>query len=254
MLAVELGVQEGQLHRVLDRLDLRAQAADVRVADVRDLLQDQLLHLLALDELQGHPVAGVDRDHLARARLGLAQGAGHAQDAVVAGASAHDQPGGVKDLLDRCQLARLLVAQHGDHGRVLVHEHLATGLQLSRRGDQRRDGAAHEPPGDVDVSGQGRRAHRGGRRDHAHQSGDRQRDLDLVGQELLELLDLAAGGLQGGAQLLVLIAGRGQLPVQIALLVPDQSDLPTGGGQRMVLRRAVGVCSGGRFGHRRRSS
>ena len=45
VLVEQLGVQERQLHGVADRLDLALEAADVLVADVGDLLEDELLDL-----------------------------------------------------------------------------------------------------------------------------------------------------------------------------------------------------------------
>jgi hypothetical protein len=49
VLAEQVRVQVGQLDRVPDLLDLRGQAADVVVGDVRDFLQDQFLDLSAPD-------------------------------------------------------------------------------------------------------------------------------------------------------------------------------------------------------------
>ena len=51
----ECAVQVGQLDRVGDGLDLGVQSADVGVADVGDLLEDELLGLLAY-ELLGEQV------------------------------------------------------------------------------------------------------------------------------------------------------------------------------------------------------
>src|SRR5699024_5514272 len=62
VVAVDLRVQEGQLHRVPDLLDLIAQAADVFVADVRDLLQHQGGDLGPGDHVEGPAAATVD-DH-----------------------------------------------------------------------------------------------------------------------------------------------------------------------------------------------
>lgn len=45
MLLVQLGVQEREFHGVADVRDLRAEATDVGVVDVRDLFEDQFLDL-----------------------------------------------------------------------------------------------------------------------------------------------------------------------------------------------------------------
>ena len=54
MLAVEVGVEEGQLDGVADELDLLAQSPDVAVSDVGHLLQDELLDLGAHHGAQRH--------------------------------------------------------------------------------------------------------------------------------------------------------------------------------------------------------
>ena len=45
VLVEELGIEEGQLDRIADRLDLTLETTDVLVGDVGDLLEDELLHL-----------------------------------------------------------------------------------------------------------------------------------------------------------------------------------------------------------------
>ena len=64
--AVQVRVQERQFDGVADLLDLRPQAADVLVGDVRDLFEDQVLHLGARDLLQRVAGAGVDGQCVAR--------------------------------------------------------------------------------------------------------------------------------------------------------------------------------------------
>ncbi|MNG39373.1 hypothetical protein D3C84_1274330 [compost metagenome] len=52
MLAVEVRMEERQLHGVPDLLDLRAKATDILVGDVRNFFKDEVLHLGARYLLQ----------------------------------------------------------------------------------------------------------------------------------------------------------------------------------------------------------
>ena len=65
VLAVEILVQERQLDRVADLLDLPAQAADVVVGDVGNLFEHQVLDLGLGDALEGVPGLGVDQQRVA---------------------------------------------------------------------------------------------------------------------------------------------------------------------------------------------
>ena len=57
---VELRVGKRQLHGILDRLDLGRQPANIRVCDVGDLVQGQLVDLSLRDTLERVPGRGVD--------------------------------------------------------------------------------------------------------------------------------------------------------------------------------------------------
>src|SRR5206468_5661659 len=60
------GGEEWKLDRVTDLLDLALEAADVLVADIGDLLEDELLHLFSREELRDHDRAGVEQHAVAR--------------------------------------------------------------------------------------------------------------------------------------------------------------------------------------------
>ena len=64
ILAVELLVQERQLDRVADLLDLPGQPADVVVADVGHLFEHEVLDLGLGDALEGIPGLGVDQQRV----------------------------------------------------------------------------------------------------------------------------------------------------------------------------------------------
>ena len=69
VLEEEVGVQVGQLDRVADLVDLPDQATDVRVVDVRDLFEDELLDLGLRDPLVDVAGAGVEQHRVAGAQL-----------------------------------------------------------------------------------------------------------------------------------------------------------------------------------------
>ncbi len=89
--AVQVRVQERQFHGVADLFDLRAQAADVLVGDVRNFLEDEVLHLGARDLLQGVAGAGIDREGVADAEFLREQGAGEPDDPFLVGAAHHQR-------------------------------------------------------------------------------------------------------------------------------------------------------------------
>ena len=59
-----LGVQVRQLHRVANLLNLRAQATNLLIGDVRDLFQNQLLRTGGGNLRGQHAGAGVERDRV----------------------------------------------------------------------------------------------------------------------------------------------------------------------------------------------
>ena len=64
MLSEQLGVQERQLDRISDRLDLPGQPADVAIVDIRNLFEDQLFDLALRD-----PLVRVRRTRLEQERV-----------------------------------------------------------------------------------------------------------------------------------------------------------------------------------------
>ncbi len=69
VLVEELGVEVRQLDRVLDRVDLVVEAADVVVGDVGDLFEHQLLDLGPGDALDEQAGAAVHQEVVAGAEL-----------------------------------------------------------------------------------------------------------------------------------------------------------------------------------------
>src|SRR5690606_25116224 len=124
VLAVELGVEEGQLDGVADLLDLGAEATDVAVVDVRRLLEEQVLDLRALDVLEREAAAQVGEDGVPHPYARGDQGCREAQDALVVGAGDDEDADVVDDLLDRDELAGVLEAARLDGDERLVEAHV----------------------------------------------------------------------------------------------------------------------------------
>ncbi len=131
MLLEHLRVQVGKLHGVADLLDLPAQAADVPVVDVRDLLEDQLLDLGL-----GHPLVDVARPGVQQQRVAgtqghVAQRLGDADHPLLVGVRDHQDAVAVgEELLEHHDLADLLELEGGDHVQRLVEHDLLAALQL----------------------------------------------------------------------------------------------------------------------------
>ena len=202
MLDEQLGVQVGQLDRVADRLDLREQAADVGVVDVRDLFEDELLDLGLRDLLVDVAGARVEQQRVAGAQLDLAQRLGDADHPLLVGVGDHQHPVAVgQDLLEHHDLADLLELERGDDVEGLVEHDLLAALQVVEvdRGadvDPQLAAAGEHVDGVVLVAGQ-----------EGAEAGRRLREpVDL----LLERHDLVAGLAQGLGETFVLGRDGGQ--------------------------------------------
>ena len=143
VLAEQVGVQERQLDRVADRLDLRPEAADVGVVDVRDLLEHELLDLGARDALEDEPAARLDGQRVAdphrrgRPRAGPARRTTRSSSACPT-TSARSPP---SISLTVTSSPTALVPAGLDHGEGLVEHDLLAGAQRGRgpaRGSPRR--------------------------------------------------------------------------------------------------------------------
>ena len=143
-------MQERQFHGVADLFDLRAQAADVRVGDVRDFLEDQVLHLGARDLFQGVAGAGIDREGIAHPELLREQGAGEPDHAFLVGPANHQDTVRAQQFLHRDQLPDPFVAQAGDDRERLVQQDFLADGQLVHV-DQRADAHPHLAAGGEDV-------------------------------------------------------------------------------------------------------
>lgn len=226
-------MQERELHGVPDLFDLRAQAADVLVADVRHVFQDQGLDLAAVDLLQSETGAPVHGHRVTDPHAPVAQRTREADDPLVIGA-ADDQHAVVTDqFLDGDHFAGLLETQSCDHHEGLVQQHFLADGELVDV-DQGADPHTHLPPAVEDVHGLLHGGVGTGARDgflavvQLCDRGEAVGRLPFLLQRGLEPLDLGLGGLEHADQPRVVLGRGGELAVHIAEFVPQHVDLPFG--------------------------
>src|SRR5713226_1672864 len=129
VLLVVVGVEVGELHGVLDGLDLVDEAADVVVADVGHFLELEILDLALGELLQQVAALGVHEEMVARLEPLQAQGVGDDADLLLVGAQRDDGALGVELLLEDVDLALDLVAGGLDDVEALVEDELLAGLE-----------------------------------------------------------------------------------------------------------------------------
>ena len=220
-------MQERQLDRIADLLDLPAEAADVVVADVGDLFEDQILDLGLGDALERISGLGVDQQRVTRPQLartvvvivvdssvilgqefGGHQRLGQPDDALLVGVSDHQRAMPVgKDLAQRADLADGFEVARLDHRQRLVE---ADGLALLEGlgVDVRRARQPHLAAGGEHVDG----VVVLDRQQHAVAAGRLTQPVDLLTQRQ----QLLAGLLEGFHQLGV--SGRERVDAGLELV------------------------------------
>ena len=129
VLGEEVLVEERQLHRVGDHLDLVVEAADVVVVDVGHLFEGEVLDLGARQLLEHEARARVEQDGVAVAEPHVAELVEQLDDALLVGA-AHDQGAGVVEaLLEGDDLAGELGAAGQHHVERLVEDDLRAAVE-----------------------------------------------------------------------------------------------------------------------------
>src|SRR3954447_503717 len=216
VLVEELGVQERQLDGIADQIDLAFEAADVLIAHIGDLLEDELLDLFAREQLGDHDGARVEQGGVTGAKAGVEQVAGHVRDVLVIAAAQDDRPVGPKLVLDLHDLARAVGFEDLDDVERLVQQQLRTRPHL-RRVDVGRRQHAHLAAGRHDVH----RAVVVGAHEHTERRGWLTELLDLFG-EGADALPLAP---QGIGELLVLLGRPRELVARLDELLLENGDL-----------------------------
>ena len=229
MLAEQVRVQVRQLDRVPDLLDLRSQAADLVVVDVRDFFEDEFLDLGLRDALVDVARPGLEQQRVAGPQRPAAQRLGEPDDPLLVGVRDHQRAVAVlEDLLEHDDLADRLEAL-GDHDvqRLVQHDFLA-GPQVVEL-DARADADAHLAAAGENVG----RAVFGRLQEDAEPARRLRQPVDL----LLERDDLVAGLAQGAGQPLVLAGDRCEVRLGFAQPLLKHVRLPR--RVREPLRRAA---------------
>ena len=130
MLSEEIGVEERQLHRVGDLLDLSIQTTDVFVGDVRHLFEQQILDLGARQLLEQKIGSRIEAHRVTAAQVHPAEAVGQFADSLFVGTPRHHRAHAVvHDLLDRDDLAGDLGMPGEDDVEALVQHHLGSPLE-----------------------------------------------------------------------------------------------------------------------------
>src|SRR4051794_11814935 len=210
-------VQERQLDRVADLLDLVAQATDVEVADVRNLFEDELLDLALRNPLVGPAGAGVDEHRVAGAQRLVEKRVGQHDHPLLVGVSDDESAvAAFENLLEQDDVALALELPHlHDVERLVEHDLLATVQRLEL--DGRRDGHAQLAPTGEDVD----RAVVVREQEVAVAGGRLRESVDL----LLERDDLLPRFLQGRHEPLVLVDDAGEVGLRLGDALLELTDL-----------------------------
>ena len=105
VLGEQVLVEERQLDRVGDHLDLLVEAADVLVVDVGHLLEGEVLHLGTGQLLEHQAGAGVEQHRVAVAELDVAELVEQLDHALLVGPAHDEDPVAVEALLEGDDLA-----------------------------------------------------------------------------------------------------------------------------------------------------
>ncbi len=129
MLVEEVGVEVGQLDRVLDLLDLVVEPADVAVPDVGDLFEHELLDLGPRDALDQEAGTTVHEEVVAGAQLLAEQRGGELAHPFLVG-PAHDQGAvlALEELLEHHDLAGHVGGSGQHHVERLVERDLLAAI------------------------------------------------------------------------------------------------------------------------------
>ena len=217
MLVEQLRVEERQLDGVTDRVDLPLETSDVLVANVGDLLEDELLDLFLGEELDRDVGPRVEQDVVADADRGVEERARQVRDILLVTAADDDQAIVAQFVLDLHDLARAVGVEHLDHVEGLVQDDLDAGAE-----------------GTFVEVGRGHHAHLAARGEHVEGAVVVRGEVDAEGgRRLRELLDLLGEGLdlvpfgpQGVGELLVLAHRLAELLAGLDELLLEERDLP----------------------------
>src|SRR5215472_3234197 len=216
VLAVVVGVEVGQLYRVLDGFDLGGEATDVLVVDVGDFLEGEIFHLALGQLLEEVAALAVHEDVVADLELDRAERVGHDADLVLVGAKGDDGAALLQHLLEDDHITLDLIACRLDDIQAFIEDQLLARLEglCLDRGMQVH---LHLAPLGEDVD---RRVLVHGEI-HTVRGGRRAELVDF----LLQRGDLLPRLVEGVDELLVLIESLNELAIGFAQLVLEDHEL-----------------------------
>ncbi len=130
MLAEDVRVQERQFDGVADGLDLAGEPTDVRVVDVGNLFEDELLDLAFGDALVRVGRTRLEQQGITDPKRLVAQEVGQVDDPLLVGVPDHQRPvAAVENLLQHDDLTGALEPARGDDVHGLVEHDLLAVLQ-----------------------------------------------------------------------------------------------------------------------------
>ena len=231
-------MQERQLDRVADLLDLPVEAPDVAVVDVGHLLQHQLLDLALRDPLVGVRRTWLDEQRVPRPQRRVQDRVGEVHHPLLVGVGDDERPvAALKDLLEHDDLAGPLEPERVDDVQGVVEQHLLAAAQysVSTAGETatRVRATGEDVDGAVLVPGQ----------EHAVSARRLRQPVNL----LLEGDDLRAGLLEGGDKPLVVLRQPGKLGLRRCEPLLELAHMPRALGQlpphqgELLLRNATWV-------------
>ncbi|CAM5559224.1 hypothetical protein SVIOM342S_06064 [Streptomyces violaceorubidus] len=131
MLPEQVGVEVGELDRVADGFDLSAEAADLLVADVGNLFEDEFFDLALGDDLVDVAGSGFEQEGVAGADRESAQGLGEPYHPFLVRVAEHQGALAVlEDLLEGDDVADALVLHGLDHVECFVEHHFLAASEL----------------------------------------------------------------------------------------------------------------------------
>jgi len=153
VLVEQLGVEVGQLDRVVDLFDLVVESADVGVGDVGDFFEDEFFDLWARDALHQQAGAGIDEHMLAGAQLDADEVLGEFRDAFFVGPADDEGAAAVfEEFLEDHDLA-LGVDSPGEHDVQRLVEHYFLAPLQAGDIDLGVDRDSHLAAGGKDIDG-----------------------------------------------------------------------------------------------------
>ncbi len=190
VLAVQLRLLERQLDGVLDLFNLRAEAADILVGNVRNFFKQKMFDIRALDVFENEAVAQIREHGVADAQTVGVQAARDVKNTRLVRVYFDEDAARVNNEFDRHHRAGIFVSRNADDDELLVKPQLLSGPQRvdinAGRGGHVHLATANEGVNRMILVASGQ------------ESGKRRRGARKGIQLLAKIANTVAGGDEGG--------------------------------------------------------